>query len=102
MQRLAWALPRSPLRQRRRQRGRDAAVDSIDQSADAACRYILEMSPGERLQKAGVTVDRKQFEAASSLIDRNLENRIARAAFGEHALRGGRGGAGPMRRGRAE
>jgi transposase len=27
---------------------------SIDQSADAACRYILEMSPGERLQKAGV------------------------------------------------
>jgi transposase len=27
---------------------------SIDQSADAACRYVLEMSPGERLQKAGV------------------------------------------------
>jgi transposase len=27
---------------------------SIDQSADAACRSILERSPGERLQKAGV------------------------------------------------
>ena len=40
-----------------------------------------------RLQKAGVTIDRKQFEAASSLIDRNLENRIARAAFGDSAVR---------------
>jgi DDE superfamily endonuclease len=32
----------------------DRPTLSIDQSADAACRYILEMSPGERLQKAGV------------------------------------------------
>ena len=27
---------------------------SIDKSADAACQYILEMSRGERLQKAGI------------------------------------------------
>lgn len=27
---------------------------SIDKSADAACQYIFEMSPGERLRKAGV------------------------------------------------
>ena len=32
----------------------DRPTLSIDQSADAACRYILEMNPGERLQKAGV------------------------------------------------
>ena len=37
---------------------KDALADrptlSIDQSADAACRYILELSPKERLLKAGV------------------------------------------------
>jgi transposase len=32
----------------------DRPTQSIDQSADEACRYILEMSPHERLQKAGV------------------------------------------------
>jgi transposase len=32
----------------------DRPTQSIDKSADDACRYILEMSPRERLQKAGV------------------------------------------------
>jgi transposase len=32
----------------------DRPTRSIEHSADAACRYVLEMSPGERLQKAGV------------------------------------------------
>jgi len=32
----------------------DRPTQSIDMSADDACRYILEMSPRERLQKAGV------------------------------------------------
>jgi transposase len=32
----------------------DRPTRSIDQSAAAACRYVLEMSPGERLQKAGI------------------------------------------------
>ncbi len=32
----------------------DRPTQSIDQSADDACRYLLEMSPRERLQKAGV------------------------------------------------
>ena len=29
-------------------------TQTIDQSADAACQYVLEMSPRERLRKAGV------------------------------------------------
>lgn len=32
----------------------DRPTQSIDQSADDACRYLLETSPRERLQKAGV------------------------------------------------
>jgi transposase len=32
----------------------DRPTRSIDQSAEAACRYILELSPRERLRKAGV------------------------------------------------
>lgn len=32
----------------------DRPTQTIDQSADAACRYLLEMSRRERLQKAGV------------------------------------------------
>jgi hypothetical protein len=32
----------------------DRATKSIEQSADAACQYILAMSPRERLTKAGV------------------------------------------------
>jgi len=32
----------------------DRATCSIDASADAACRYILDLSPRERLRKAGV------------------------------------------------
>lgn len=32
----------------------DRPTLSIDQSADAACKYILDMSRRERLQKAGV------------------------------------------------
>lgn len=32
----------------------DRPTQSIDKSADQACRYILEMNPRERLQKAGV------------------------------------------------
>jgi hypothetical protein len=32
----------------------DQPTQTIDQSADAACHYILEMSPRERLRKAGV------------------------------------------------
>jgi hypothetical protein len=32
----------------------DRPTRSIDESADAACRYILEMTPQERLRKAGV------------------------------------------------
>lgn len=32
----------------------DRPTRSIDQSADAACHYILNMSRGERLQKAGI------------------------------------------------
>jgi hypothetical protein len=30
------------------------ATQSIDESADSACRYILDMSRRERLRKAGV------------------------------------------------
>jgi carboxyl-terminal processing protease len=40
-----------------------------------------------RLEKAGVKVDRKQWDAASSLIDRDLELRIARSAFGDSTVR---------------
>jgi transposase len=32
----------------------DRPTQTIDQSADEACRYLLEMNPRERLQKAGV------------------------------------------------
>ena len=32
----------------------DRPTSSIDDSADAACRYVLEMSRRERLKKAGV------------------------------------------------
>jgi len=32
----------------------DRPTLSIDQSADAACKYILDMSRGERLRKAGI------------------------------------------------
>jgi transposase len=32
----------------------DRPTRSIDQSADQACRYLLDLSPRERLQKAGV------------------------------------------------
>ncbi len=32
----------------------DRATESIDQSADYACQYILQMSPRQRLQKVGV------------------------------------------------
>ena len=41
----------------------------------------------KRLEKAGVKVDPKQWQAASSLIDRDLERRIARAAFGDSTVR---------------
>jgi carboxyl-terminal processing protease len=40
-----------------------------------------------RLEKAGVKVDRKQWDAASSLIDRDLELRVARLAFGDSTVR---------------
>jgi len=40
-----------------------------------------------RLEKAGVKVDRKQWEAASTLIDRDLELRVARSAFGDSTVR---------------
>lgn len=33
------------------------ATQSIDASADGACRYILDMSRRERMQKAGVLSD---------------------------------------------
>ena len=32
----------------------DRPTLSIDKSADAACKYILDMSRGERLRKAGI------------------------------------------------
>jgi transposase len=32
----------------------DRPTQTIDQSADAACHYLLEMSPRERLRKAGI------------------------------------------------
>jgi carboxyl-terminal processing protease len=37
----------------------------------------------QRLQKAGVTVEHNQFEAAAPLIDRMIENSVARLAFGD-------------------
>jgi carboxyl-terminal processing protease len=40
-----------------------------------------------RLEKAGVKVDRKQWDAASSLVDRDIELRVARAAFGDSTVR---------------
>jgi len=40
-----------------------------------------------RLQKAGVKVDPKQWEAASSLVNKDLELRIARTAFGDSTVR---------------
>ena len=40
-----------------------------------------------RLQKASVKVDRKQWDAASTLVDRDLELRIARTAFGDSTVR---------------
>lgn len=40
-----------------------------------------------RLEKAGVKVDRKQWDAAAPLIDRDLELRIARLAFGDSTVR---------------
>ena len=40
-----------------------------------------------RLEKAGVKVDRKQWDAATSLIDRDLELRVARSAFGDSSVR---------------
>jgi carboxyl-terminal processing protease len=40
-----------------------------------------------RLEKAGVKVDRKQWDAASTLVDRDLELRIARTAFGDSTVR---------------
>ena len=41
----------------------------------------------QRLEKAGVKVDPKQWAAASSLVDRDLELRVARAAFGDSTVR---------------
>ena len=41
----------------------------------------------DRLEKAGVKVDRKQWDAASSLVDRDIELRVARAAFGDSTVR---------------
>ena len=40
-----------------------------------------------RLEKAGVKIDRKQWDAASSLVDRDIELRVARAAFGDSTFR---------------
>ena len=40
-----------------------------------------------RLEKAGVKVDRKQWDAATSLINRDLELRVARSAFGDSTVR---------------
>jgi carboxyl-terminal processing protease len=40
-----------------------------------------------RLEKAGVKVDRKQWDAATSLIDRDIELRVARSAFGDSTVR---------------
>jgi carboxyl-terminal processing protease len=40
-----------------------------------------------RLEKAGVKVDGKQWDAASSLVERDLELRVARAAFGDSTVR---------------
>lgn len=40
-----------------------------------------------RLKKAGVTVDPKQWDAAASLVDRDIELRIARSAFGDSTWR---------------
>ena len=37
----------------------------------------------QRLQKKGVTVDRKDWDAGISYVDRLLDNRIARFAFGD-------------------
>jgi carboxyl-terminal processing protease len=40
-----------------------------------------------RLEKAGVKVDRKQWDAAASLVNKDLELRIARSAFGDSTVR---------------
>ena len=40
-----------------------------------------------RLEKAGVKIDRKQWDDASSLIDRDIELRVARLAFGDSTVR---------------
>ena len=37
----------------------------------------------QRLEKAGVKVERSQYDAASRYVDRLIENRIARLAFGD-------------------
>ncbi len=41
----------------------------------------------DRLAKKGVTVDRKLYEGASTQIDRMLEQRVARLAFGDSTAR---------------
>ena len=40
-----------------------------------------------RLEKAGVKVDRKQWDAAATLVNRDLELRVARSAFGDSTVR---------------
>ena len=39
-----------------------------------------------RLEKAGVKVDRRQWDAVSSLVDRDIELRVARSAFGDSTV----------------
>ena len=41
-------------RQVKRQTQANCEPRSIDQAADATCRYVLDLSPHERLRKAGV------------------------------------------------
>jgi carboxyl-terminal processing protease len=40
-----------------------------------------------RLQKAGVTFDRQQYDAAGAFVDRAISNRVAKVTFGDSTVR---------------
>jgi carboxyl-terminal processing protease len=66
-------------------------VYSVGREVKSAVKYDFTIKPEWReslfnkLQEAKVPVTRAQFDAAQSLVDRELENRVASLAFGDSA-----------------
>jgi len=67
------------------------AVYGVSRDIKGTIKYDFQVKPEWReqvwnkLQETKVTVTRPQFDAAQSLVDRELENRVASLAFGDSA-----------------